>query len=226
MKQMIQMPLTRRRIVATNRADEMVLAGSAPTAAQGGDPIAHIHRGTSFIVLVDGAIVMFLIASEMAALGYLGSAGGTAFVGTGIFLSLMIYGGYRNRKPWAYWPAVVILFLASLLFASFAFLYVLQAVLGGIFSGLLFAFLMGWAALGSGRRALFHWHPGYRMGYLRLNPMDTFALQDGEMLAGGRSCLAVLAIQPTMLGRADRCPHCSAPLVGEDLINKYSDEEA
>ena len=223
---MIQMPLTRGRIVASNRADEMVLAGSAPTPTPGSDPIAHIHRGTSFIVLVDGAIVVYLLATALASMGYLGGTVGSIFIGTGVFSGLMIYGGYRNRKPWAYWPAVVILFLASLMFASLAFLNVLQVLVYGAFTGLLFAFLMGWAALGSGRRALFHWHPGYRMGYLRLNPMDSFNLQDGEMLAACPSCLAVLAIQPTMLGQADRCPHCSAALVSQELFNKYNDEEA
>ena len=54
---MIQMPLALGKTVASNRADEMVLAGAAPSAAPGSDPVAHVHRGTSFIVLVDGAIV-------------------------------------------------------------------------------------------------------------------------------------------------------------------------
>ena len=162
----------------------------------------------------------------LATMGYLEGTMGSVFLGSGVFVGLMIYSGYRNRKPWAYWPAVCILFLASLLFAILAFANVLQALLSGIFSGLLLAFLMGWAALGSSRRAMFHWHPGYRMGYLNLNPMDSFNLQDGEMLAACPSCLAVLAIQPTMLGHADRCPHCSAPLVSQELISKYNDEEA
>ena len=223
---MIQIPIARGGNVATNRADEMVLAGSAPTVAPGSDPIAHIHRGTSFIVLVDGAIVVYLLALAFSAMGYLNGVAGSVFLGLGVFTGLVTYGGYRNRKPWAYWPAVVVLLLASTMFALLAMLNLIQAVFGGGFSSLLFGFLMGWAALGSGRRALFHWHPGYKMGYLRTDPMDSFNLQDGEMLAACPTCLAVLAIQPTMLGRADRCPHCSAPLVSEDLINRYTDEEA
>ena len=212
--------------MSTSRADEMVLAGSAPTPAPGGDPIAHIHRGTSFIVLVDGGIVVYLLATALATMGLLAGTAGTVFLGSGVFFALLVYGGYRNRKPWAYWPAVSILFLASLMFAFLAFLNLLQALMSGYVTGLVFAFLMGWAALGSGRRGLFHWHPGYRMGYLRRNPMDAFNLQDGEMLAACPSCLAVLAIQPTMLGQADRCPHCAAALVGPELIGKFSDEEA
>ena len=56
--------------------------------------------------------------------------------------------------------------------------------------------------------------------------MDAFQLENGEMLAACPSCLAVLAIQPTMLGDADRCPHCGEALVSQALINKYNDEEA
>ena len=118
--------------MASNRADEMVLAGSAPRPSAGVDPVDHIHRGTSFIVLVDGAIVVYLLATALAALGYLGTSAGNVFLGTGVFAGLMIYGGYRNRKSWAYWPSVVILFLASLMFAFLAFLNLLQAIMGGI----------------------------------------------------------------------------------------------
>ena len=49
---MIQMPLNEGLLMSNSRADEMVLAGSAPTTATGNDPVAHIHRGTSFIVPV------------------------------------------------------------------------------------------------------------------------------------------------------------------------------
>ena len=103
-------------------------------------------------------------------------------------------------------------------------LYMMLA--GGFLSNLLFVFLFAWAALGSGRRALFHWHPGYRAGYLRKGPMDSFNLEDGEMLAACPTCLAVLAIRPEMLGDADRCPHCGGALVSQNLIKKYNDEEA
>ena len=95
-----------------------------------------------------------------------------------------------------------------------------------LIGNLLFVFLFAWAALGSGRRALFHWHPGYRAGYHRTGPLDSFNLEDGEMLAACPSCLAVLAIRPDMLGDADRCPHCGGALVSQDLIKKYNDEEA
>ena len=222
---MVQMPLSTRKGVTTNRADDMVLAGSAPTPAHGADPIAHIHRGTTFIVLVDAAIVIYLLYTAVQAIGWGSELSVSIFFGSSLITGLMVYTGYRNRRQWAYWPAVVILILASLMFGFLAFLNLLQTLATGMLSPLLFVFLLGWAGLGSGRRAIFHWHPAYRAGYARLTSEQAFQLQDGEMLAACPNCLAVLAIQPTMLGKSDRCPHCSASLVNEHLFNRYTDEE-
>ncbi|MEC8151113.1 MAG: hypothetical protein VX068_00570 [Candidatus Thermoplasmatota archaeon] len=210
--------------MATNRADEMVLAGSAPAPAPGSDPVAHVHRGTSFIVLVDGAIVVF---SAYLLISSLFSGPVVDVLSGGLMLAgLLIYAGYRNRKPWAYWPGVAILLLACLVFIANALYSLVILLAGGYVSNLLFIALFAWAALGSGRRALFHWHPAYRAGYLRQGPLTGFDLEDGEMLAACPSCLAVLAIRPTMLGDADRWPHCGGALVSQALINKYNDEES
>ena len=218
------MHLAQGKTVATTRADEMVLAGSAPAPAPGSDPVAHVHRGTSFIVLVDGAIVVF---SAYLLISSLFSGPVVDVLSGGLMLAgLLIYAGYRNRKPWAYWPGVAILLLACLVFIANALYSLVILLAGGYVSNLLFIALFAWAALGSGRRALFHWHPAYRAGYLRQGPLTGFDLEDGEMLAACPSCLAVLAIRPTMLGDADRCPHCGGALVSQALINKYNDEEA
>ena len=100
--------------MANSRADEMVLAGAAPTPAPGSDPVAHVHRGTSFIVLVDGAIVVF---SSYLLIGVLFSGIVVDVLLGGLMLTtLLIYAGYKNRKPWAYWPAVGILISACLVF--------------------------------------------------------------------------------------------------------------
>lgn len=210
--------------MANNRADEMVLAGAPPSPVPGSDPVAHVHRGTSFIVLVDGAIVVFsfylLVGSLFSGLIV------DALVGGLMLSTLLVYAGYRNRKPWAYWPSVGVLIAACLVFIANALYSVVLLVAGGYISNLLFVALFSWAALGSGRRALFHWHPGYRAGYLRKGPRSDFTLEDGEMLAACPQCLAVLAIRPTMLGDADRCPHCGGALVSQSLISKYNDEEA
>ena len=221
---MIQMHLARGKSVASNRADEMVLAGAAPSAAPGSDPVAHVHRGTSFIVLVDGAIVVFSFYLLVGAL--FSGIVVDALVGGLMLVALLVYAGYRNRKPWAYWPAVGVLIAACLVFVANALYSVVLLAAGGYVSNLLFVALFAWAALGSGRRALFHWHPAYRAGYHRKGPLSDFTLEDGEMLAACPHCLAVLAIRPTMLGDADRCPHCGGALVSQSLINKYNDEEA
>ena len=212
--------------MANSRADEMVLAGSAPTPQPGSDPVEHIHRGTSFIVLVDGAIVVFVLAEILGNAGILSTPFGSGFLATVVFTGLMVYSGDRCRKPWAYWPSVGVLFLATLVFLVNAFLFLYIMIVGGLLTNILFVVLFSWAALGSGRRALFHWHPGYRAGYLRKGPLDTFNLEDGEMLAACPTCLAVLAIRPEMLGDADRCPHCGGALVSQELIKRYNDEEA
>ena len=117
--------------MANSRADEMVLAGSAPTPQPGSDPVEHIHRGTSFIVLVDGAIVIFILAQILGRAGLLSSPIGNGFLASVVFTGLIVYAGYRNRKPWAYWPSVVVLFLATLVFLANALVSLYMMLAGG-----------------------------------------------------------------------------------------------
>ena len=212
--------------MSNTRADDFVLAGSAPSASTARDPIAHVHRGTSFIVLVDAGIVVYLLATLLLATGFMSRSTSTTIIIALAFVALSVYTSYRQRRQWAYWPAVGLLMTASLMFGFLAFLNLIAVLRpeGGL-NGLLFVFLMGWAAFGSGRRALFHWHPVYRSGYSSdsFNPLAD--LEEGEMLAACPSCLAVLAIRPLMLGNNDRCPHCSSLLVNERLYGKYHDEQ-
>lgn len=212
--------------MSNTRADDFVLAGSAPSASTARDPIAHVHRGTSFIVLVDAGIVVYLLATLLLATGFMSPSTSTTIIIALAFVALSVYTSYRQRRQWAYWPAVGLLMTASLMFGFLAFLNLIAVLRPeGELSGLLFVFLMGWAAFGSGRRALFHWHPVYRSGYSSdsFNPLAD--LEEGEMLAACPSCLAVLAIRPLMLGNNDRCPHCSSLLVNERLYGKYHDEQ-
>ena len=106
---MIQMHAVRGRIVANNRADEMVLAGSAPRPSEVLTPLT-TFTGDEFHRSGRRRHRRLSAATALAAMGYLGTAAGNVFLGTGVFTGLMIYRGYRNRKPWAYWPSVVILF--------------------------------------------------------------------------------------------------------------------
>ena len=95
---MIQMHHPVGKVVSSGRADEMVLAGSAPSKSAS-DPIAHIHRGTSFIVLVDGAIVIYLLAGTFVSLGFFTGPTGSLMLALSVFSGLMVYSGYRHRKP-------------------------------------------------------------------------------------------------------------------------------
>jgi hypothetical protein len=224
---MLQMSSAVPANVAQERADEVVLAGSAPSMSYAGDPIAHVHRGTSFIVLVDLAIVIFFTYTELVRFDLLDNAMlRSALLGASLFVGLTVYSGYRQRKSWAYWPAVGVLFLACTMFVLIGLGFLFVLLISSDITSLIFALLMGWAAFGSGRRALFHWHPAYRSGYHNTNPLTSFELQDGEMLAACPSCLAVLAIRPALLGRADRCPHCGNGLVSDALLQRHTDEEA
>lgn len=204
----------------------MVLAGSSPAPSITGDPIAHVHKGTTFVILIDAAVICYLFYSMLYSLGFLPSATArTFFLAASLFSIFSVHQGYRARKSWAYWVAVAILFVASLMFFFLALLNVMESVMTGGITGIIFAFLMGWAGLGSGRRAVFHWHPAYRSGYHQLNPMTQFSLEDGEMLAACPTCLAVLAIRPAMLGKSDRCPHCGNNLVSKEVLQRYTTED-
>ena len=160
---MIEKVPTRGTVMSNTRADDFVLAGSAPSASTARDPIAHIHRGTSFIVLVDAGIVVYLTASILQSLSFISDSTSTILIIAMAVLGLSIYSNYRQRKQWAYWPAVGVLATASLMFSFLAFLNLIGVLLEGGLAGLFFVFLMGWAGYGSGRRALFHWHHVYRL---------------------------------------------------------------
>ena len=173
------------------------------------------------IILVDGLILGY-VAFLFASLLTFPNQGLTIVATYGMFVpGFVVYKAYRSKKVWAYWCGVIVLILASLLFAINAFLSLISGLSGGGLSEFFFFFLMGWATLGSSRRAMFHWHPGYRSGYMTGSMMSDFALDEGEMFAACPSCLAVLAIKPMMLGAADRCPHCTSRLVSQELLERY-----
>ena len=137
-------------------------------------------------------------------------------IGTTNFL---VWNSYKNKSQWAYWPAAIIILLASILFGlitlEFIFLF-------GSIGGIIFAFLSGWAALGSFRRFMYHFNPLYQIGYNSQTTDDMdFKLEHGEMLAACPNCMAVLAIRPAMLSANDRCPHCQANLIDQSLAAKY-----
>ena len=205
--------------MGTSRGDQLVVAGMKPnTLTAANSAFDRVHRGTSFIVFIDGLVVLLLlwdVASQISR--------NFSLILLGIFglVNFSIWNSYKAKKVWAYWPASVLILIAGLFFGLVALVNTYFLLMGNIGS-LLFVFLTGWATLGSFRRFIYHFNPLYKNGYLSADSdgMD-FQLEHGEMLAACPKCMAVLAIRPSMLSASDRCPHCQSPLIDPNLAAKY-----
>ncbi len=205
--------------MGSSRGDQLVVAGMSPNSLTSSNSVFdRIHRGTSFIVFIDGLIVMYLFWAISGMISPSASTATLGFVSVGNFI---IWSSYRNRTKWAYWPAATLILIAGLFFGINA-IDSLVIVMTGNLGGLLFLFLTGWATLGSFRRFLYHFNPVYKIGYFNgeSSSMD-FQLEHGEMLAACPKCMAVLAIRPSMLSSSDKCPHCQASLIDPELAAKY-----
>jgi len=206
-----------------NRADQIVVAGMKPNNLVARNSVFdRIHRGTTFIVFIDGLIVMYLFWAIASLISPQISSFVLAFVGV---LAFLTWNAYRARAEWAYWPAAIMIMIAGLFFGLNALNSLIFVVSGNV-GGLLFLFLTGWATLGSFRRFMYHFNSTYKMGYFSAtDDGKDFQLEMGEMLAACPSCMAVLAIRPSMLSASDRCPHCQSPLIDPKLAAKYGMSE-
>ena len=202
-----------------NRGDQLVVAGMTPNSLAARNSVFdRIHRGTSFIVFIDGLIVMYLFWAIASIISPTLSKLVLGFIAV---VCYMTWNSYRSKVAWAYWPAAILIFIAGLFFALNA-IEALGFVLSGNVGGLLFLFLTGWASIGSFRRFMYHFNPLYKSGYFNFESDGIdFQLEQGEMLAACPKCMAVLAIRPSMLSASDRCPHCQSPLINPNLAAKY-----
>ena len=198
------------------RADELVIAGMKPsTVARNSNSFIRLHRGVTFILLVDSFIVLLMIANVTYVFTPNAQNG---IVGVSVILLLANFLAYRRRSPMAYWLGGGIIGFAGVIFGFLA--------LANLFSGgFLMAFLFIWAMFGSGRRALSHFHPGYKSAYLGQDEsFPALELEAGEMLAACPHCMAVLAIRPDLLNPKDNCPYCKLPLVSQELASRFEEE--
>lgn len=205
--------------MASDRGDDLVVAGLNPSALSGmSSAFDRIHRGTSFIVFIDGLIIALLIW-EIASI--VSSTIGNLTMFAVATTNFLVWNSYKKKSQWAYWPAAILILMAAMFFGIIAMINTFYLLSGNVGS-LLFAFLTGWAALGSFRRFMYHFNPLYKIGYnsQTTDEMD-FKLEQGEMLAACPNCMAVLAIRPAMLSANDRCPHCQANLIDQSLAAKY-----
>ena len=190
----------------------MVLAGS--TGAPPQSLFERTHRGISLVLLIDSALIAFVLS---------GFPFGLIMSIITILFGLIIWSGYRNRQPWAYPFATIVLGIALLIFTALALAHILMA---GV-TGILFAFIFAWAAWGTFRRLRIHMVPFYKMSYAgRIDfGIDHEPMDEDEMLASCPTCMAILAIRPLMLSAKDRCPHCDGKLVTEETLRKLGIEE-
>ena len=203
------------------RGDDLVVAGTAPRGATNtGTAFDLHHRGTVFILAVDLVLLVYGSLSVLAAGGVVLPAGTGLLVGVP---AVMLWGAYRRRRRWAYWPAVVVMVCVLLVFLFLALLHMVSGVSGSALDLVLAGFLL-WASFGTWRRIRLHLLPVYRSSYMD-EVLDPEAdLEPGEMLAACPTCFAVLAIRPDALSSADRCPHCHHSLVSEALAARHEEE--
>ena len=202
-----------------NRGDQLVVAGMKPNSLVARNSVFdRIHRGTTFIVFIDGLIVMYLFWAIASIISPTLSKLVLGFVAV---VCYMTWNSYRSKAAWAYWPAAILICIAGLFFALNALDSIIFVISGNV-GGLLFLFLTGWASIGSFRRFMYHFNPLYKSGYFNVESDGIdFQLEQGEMLAACPKCMAVLAIRPSMLSASDSCPHCQAPLIDPNLAAKY-----
>ncbi len=205
--------------------DEIVVAGLAPNKRRN-SPFDSNHRGNSLILLIDLAILgylAYLLANAGVQMFNSYLVNGLLFCVIAGFYS--IWFGYRTRKKWAYWPAVGILIIVTILFLMFAAVN-LWYILRGDLSGFFVVIFVSFAVFSTLRRIMQHFHPMYIAAYLdRGVKIQGFDLEQGEMYAACPTCFSILAIIPSQLSPEDNCPHCGNPLVDGGLVTRDSSTE-
>ena len=182
-------------------ADEIVLAGSRP---QHSSPIESLHNRTAFVLIIDSAILTFVLHSYI---------GPIALIPGAFFLA--VWSSYRNKSDWAYWFAPIIIGGVTVVFGTLLFRFLYYMTLGNISAlVLLITIFLIYSIFSSVRFIRIHFHPVYQMGYSGHSVYDEgIKLPANEMLAACPTCLAVLAVNPHLLSPEDKCPHCDSPLV-------------
>ena len=96
-----------------DRGSQLVIAGMNPAKSIGAtSAFARVHRGTTFIVFIDGLIVLWI--GYIFAHNLLPSSMQGVIVGFLAIANLMVWNGYKNRAKWAYWPGAILIGIACL----------------------------------------------------------------------------------------------------------------
>ena len=141
-----------------DRGSDLVVAGMNPAKSIGASSaFARIHRGTSFIVFIDGFIILLLLWDFSSV--FSSKVSNIILIIFGL-INFSIWNSYRSRKSWAFWPGSSLILMAGIIFSLISIFNLYFLILGNV-SAMLYLLLTGWAALGSIRRFMFHFNPSY-----------------------------------------------------------------
>ena len=125
-------------------------------------------------------------------------------------LFIIIWSGFRNRAVWSLRPAPIAMYTAAVIYGWLALVNLMEGSVIGYIMGFLVLFFIPQVV----RIARSVKDP--RMEAFFRDELDIHGqrvTQAGEVLAVCPGCSSVLAIVPSTLGPADKCPVCAAPLV-------------
>ena len=188
-------------------ADEMVLAGSVPNSMM--SPLERLHKQTSNIILATSLMIVFLVWDILRNFGDLQY--GALIVGS---LLLLAWYSFKTKQSFGIILSQIQLGIAAFIFSIFGFINLLYGLEGSVLN-LVLGGLMVYMTISSFRRikllnnAIFvSWYMGFDLTS-SLGP----DLNQGEILAMCPNCSSILAIQPGLLSKDDKCPNCEGFLV-------------
>ena len=190
------------------------------------DQLAVAHRQSGMMLIFTLVLIGFL------SFIMLGTVGASAFIVAVIFpiptlFLIYVVRGYFNRDSWALpwvstiWTvAIGICFIYSLIEFS-------AASMGGNSWGYIQGFLLLYLCWSMLQRLRMVRHPLFQAWYdggsMALN--QSIALMHDEVLASCPHCQSLLAVQPMTLKHDEKCPKCDLPLVSQESIQLYLEEE-
>ncbi len=184
------------------------------------------HRQSGMMLIFTLVLIGFLSFIAIGAFGGSMLLLVVVFPLPAVFLGFVVR-GYFNRETWAL-PWVSTIWTVSI---GICFIYSLiefsAASMGsgtwGYIQGALLLYLC-WSMfqrLQMVRHPMFQaWYDG---GSLALN--QNIALMADELLASCPHCQSLLAVQPMSLKYDEKCPKCNMPLVSQESIELYGEEE-
>ena len=191
------------------------------------DQLAIAHRQSGMMLIFTLVLIGFLGFVAIGAFG-----GGTIVLAVvfpipTVFL-IFIVRGYFNRESWAL-PWVSTVWMVSIGLCFLMSLWEFSVATGGSSGawGYVQGFLLLYLCWSMMQRLRMVRHPLFQAWYdggsMALN--QDIALMADEVLASCPHCQSLLAIQPLTMKHDEKCPTCNMPLVSQESIERYLEEE-